>query len=336
MDTRPAERLALIEVHERDGRSVRLVDVHAWPFSIGRALSNQLVLDDPHVAAEHAQLVLNSEGHVALHVHETRNGARMDRQRVDGVVAQPLPVGGAMLELGTTQLRVRLLDEDLPPELPMPGQARVGTALALGAGGALLALEFVIHWLSLDPGADYSAWITTALGLPLALALWCGLWALLSKLFRHRFDFMGHLRIAMPWLLGIAVVGAFWPQAAASLASPGLWQLATPIQAVLGALLVRQHLAHALPTHPRAVTVSVALCALVGGSISLAGTWRSKDSLYSAPYMSTLPLPALRWGGTTESAALVQELGPVAEKLARRVKKARDETPDDGEAGAED
>lgn len=336
MDTRPAQRLALIEVHERDGRSQRLVDVHAWPVRIGRALSNELMLDDPHVAAQHAQLVLDDEGRVALQLLETRNGARLNQQRVPPGGLLVLPPEGGTLTLGTTQLRVRLPGEALPPELPMPSAARIGTPLALAAGGALLAVEFGSHWLSLDPGADYSAWLSTAFGLPLALALWCGLWAFLSKLFRHRFDFMGHVRIAMPWLLAIVVVGALWPQLAASLSWPLLWHLTAPLQAVLGALLVRQHLAHALPTHPRAVTASVALCALVGAGIAAAGNLRSSDSLFSAPYMSTLPLPALRWAGQSDAATLVKDLGPLAEQLAVRAKKARDENPGDGEAGAED
>ena len=39
------ERLALIECFERDGRAGRTVDVHAWPLTLGRALSNRMVLD---------------------------------------------------------------------------------------------------------------------------------------------------------------------------------------------------------------------------------------------------------------------------------------------------
>ena len=58
MDSAP-ERLALIELLDRDGRCVRAVDVTQWPFSIGRALDNDLVLDDPFVAAAHATLGLD-------------------------------------------------------------------------------------------------------------------------------------------------------------------------------------------------------------------------------------------------------------------------------------
>ena len=48
--------------------------------------------------------------------------------------------------------------------------------------------------------------------------------------------------------------------------------------------------------------------------------------------MSTLPLPALRLAGTVPTQALVQEMAPLAEALAERVKRAK---KDDSEADAE-
>ena len=91
-------------------------------------------------------------------------------------------------------------------------------------------------------------------GVPLVLVGWCGVWALISKLFQHRFDFGGHLRIALPWLLGIVLVDQLLPPLAAMLGAPWLWQLAEPVEALLAALLLRAHLAHVLPLHQRMVT----------------------------------------------------------------------------------
>jgi len=158
-----------------------------------------------------------------------------------------------------------------------------------------------------------------------AVAGWCGLWALLSKVFQHRFDFNGHLRIALPWLLAIEAVGALLPQVAASLAWPGLWHLAVPLQVVLGALWLRAHLAHVLPLHRRAVTAAVAMVTLTGSAISLTVVQRNSDSYSRAPYMSTLPLPATRLAGSVAPAVLVEEMSALVEPLARRVQKARAE-----------
>jgi hypothetical protein len=325
---RPEDRLALIELFERDGRASRSVDVWQWPLTIGRALDNHVVLDDPHVAAHHLRLALDEDGRLTLTALESRNAVRLNGRPVAAASSLPVPAGGAELQIGHLRLRLRQRDEVLAPEQPLTGSTGA-PLLLLSAAGVVLTSVFG-HWLGLDPGADYSAWLPVLVGLPVAVAAWCGLWALMSKLFQHRFDFGGHLRIALPWLLLIDIVGALLPQLAASLAWPALWQSAAPLQAVLGALLIRQHLQHLLPLHPRAVTTTVAALALAAGGISLALTYRGTDSLRSAPYMSTLPLPALRLAGTVPSASLVAEMAPLAGKLAERVKQARQDEDEEG------
>jgi hypothetical protein len=332
---RADERLALIEIFERDGRAARAVDVRRWPLTIGRALDNAVVLDDPYAAAHHAQLDVDAQGRVVLQVLECRNGVAHAGRRVGAGESLVLPEGGATLLVGTTRLRLRLAAEVLAPEKPLPGPVRGHWVPLLGCAMALLGLQAAVHWLQLDPGADYSSWLSLAVGLPVAVAAWCGLWALMSKLFQHRFDFAGHLRIALPGLLAIGATEALWPQLSASVGAAWLWQLSAPLQGLLGALLVRAHLGHVLPSHQRAVSVVVATLALAGGAISLALTQRSSDSFTSAPYMSTLPLPALRWAGTVPTAALVQEMAPLAGMLAQRVKKAREDDEEEGDAAAE-
>ena len=345
---RSAHRLALIELVEREGHPARLVDVHAWPLTLGRALDNDIVLDDPHVAAHHAVLEQTDRadaGPIALRVLATRNGVRMltprssawrGGQPVDASVPLSLPAGGALLQIGTTQVRLRLPGEVLAPERPLTDQAGGTTTRTLLIGAALLALVYAQHAVSLDPGADFSAWPSTLFGLPLAVMAWCGIWALLSKLFQHRFDFSGHLRIALPWMLGFGLLEALWPLLAAALNWPAMWQLSPALETLGGALLVHAHLRHTLPTRPRAVSAAVAGLLLLGGGISVAGSYRANDSPFSTPYMSTLPLPILRLAGTVPATTLVQDMAPLAERLARRAKKAREEDRDDSNAPAED
>lgn len=331
MDRPEQQRLALIELYERDGRVGRCVDVWQWPLSLGRALDNDVVIDDPHVAPYHARLASDEAGRIVLAPLPSHNGVLVDGQRAGASAL--LPAGGAGLQIGATRLRLRLPGEVLAPELPLPGVTRGGRA-GLGAIALSLVLLLVAgHWLSLDPGADYSAWLPVLVGVPAGVAAWCGLWALMSKLFQHRFDFAGHLRIVLPWLLVMTLTEMLWPQAMAALALPTLWKLGAPLQALLGALLVRAHLSHVLPLHQRAVNLSMAALVVAGGALSLAGTWRSSDSLSSAPYMSTLPMPALRLAGTVPASQLVQDMAPVAAQLAQRVKKSRQDDEDDGETG---
>jgi hypothetical protein len=328
---RPEERLALIECFERDGRPGRTIDVTAWPVTLGRALHNHVVLDDPYVAASHARLGPDAEGRLVLTVLDTGNGVSVDGRHHAAGATCVLPAAGALLQLGQTRLRLRLPGEPLAAEKPLPPAAASSLLLAL----PLYALVAAEHALALDPGADATAWLPVLVGLPVAVAGWCGLWALLSKVFQHRFDFGGHLRIALPWLLAIEACDALLPQAAAALAWPGLWRAVAPLQVVLGALWLRAHLAHVLPSHRRTITAAVAAVTLAGSAISLSFIQRSTDSYSRAPYMSTLPLPATHLAGSVPPTVLVEEMSALVEPLARRVQKARADEEEDSASSEE-
>jgi hypothetical protein len=325
---RPEERVALIEWLDRDGHVQRGADVLRWPLSLGRALDNTLVLDDPHVAAHHAVLDLDAEGRLQLQALPSLNGVLLDGQTVPGRAA--MPQAEAVLQLGATRLRLRTADAALAPERALQRARPASGRRTLVAGLGVLALTLGETWLGLDPGADYSAWLPLVLGLPVAVAMWCGAWALLSKLFQHRFDFTGHLRIALPWLLAATLVDQLWPVLTAALALPTLWMAGSALQSLLLVLMLHAHLRHTLPLHQRAVTVAVAAMAVTGVGFTTALTWRGHDSIVATPYMSTLPMPALRMAGTVPSATLVEDMAPRANRLAKRVAEAR---KDDEEAG---
>ena len=327
------ERLALIECFERDGRAGRTVDVHAWPLTLGRALSNRMVLDDAYVAPRHASIGPDAQGRLVLTVLDTANGVAVDGRRHGAGSTCLLPEAGATLQLGQTRLRLRLPGETLAAEKPLPAAAAVATPWLLGL--ALLALALAELGLGLDPGADLTAWLPVVVGLPVAVAGWCGLWALLSKVFQHRFDFAGHLRITLPWMLAVQLTDAMLPPLAASLGWPWLWRLAAPLQVLLFALWLREHMAHVLPAYRRTVTAAVAAATLASSAISLSFIHRATDSYSRAPYMSTLPLPATRLAGTVPPSVLVQDMARLADPLAARGKKAREEDEDDGAADEE-
>jgi FHA domain len=325
---RPEDRLALIEVLERDGRTGRTVDVHHWPLTLGRALDNTLVLDDLHVAAAHATLAPNEQDNLVLTVGTSDNGVLVDGKLHAAGQQVALPASGALLQLGAVRLRLRLRGEPLAPERRLIFTEHKPATMAVQA-----ALLFVImtarQWVSLDPGADFTAWLPLLFGLPLVIVGWCGAWAIASKLFQHRFDFWGHLRLVLPWALATELVETLLPQLGASLAWPLLWQLSTPITVVLLALLLRAQLAHVLPQHGRIVTGTVAALALAVGGVTLATLNRNADRFTRAPYMSTLPLPALRLSGAVPPQTLVESMAPLREQLAQRVHKARDEDAED-------
>lgn len=325
---RPEDRLALIECFERDGRAARVHDVWEWPVSLGRAMDNHVVIDDPYVAPYHLRLLPGPGGAVVVAVLDTVNGVRIDGVAHAAGARVPLPVGGATLQLGSGVLRVRLPGEALAPERLLPSAAmghRLRTPLLLGVSAVLVGLEY---WMGLDPGADATAWLPPLIGWPAMLLAWCGLWALMSKLFRHRFDFAGHLRCVMPWLVALQVADLVVPRLAGALGAVWLWQLSGPLQVVLAAALVRAQLLLLLPTHPRSVSAAVVAAVVAGSAVSLVLTHRSTDQWTRAPYMSTLPPAGAAWQEPQAPEELLQALPALAEALADRVRRAQAEDRD--------
>lgn len=324
MDHPAHPRLALIECLGRDGRPQRTLDVLAWPVDIGRGLSNHLVLDDPCVAAQHARLALDADERLQLQVLATRNGLRLDGRPLAAGTHHPVPEAGAVLDLGDTRVRLRLPAEHLADEQPLPKPRRSALLTAL----PLAALVVADKAIALDPGAPLTAWLPTVLGLPLVLLAWCLVWALLSKLFHHGFEFIAHLRVAMAGLLALILAELLLQQAGAAFGWPTLWRLSLPLQIALIGALVWRHLRRVLPAHGRIVGAAM-LGATVGGlALTVVMNQRQADSWSRAPYMSTLPVPALRWGGTVPVASLVDDMAALGPPLAARAARARAEDED--------
>ena len=329
------DRLALIERLDRDGRVGQAFSVHRWPVTLGRALSNDVVLDDPHVAAQHATLSLTETGQVALTVGDSVNGVTHALQHHGAGAQVLLPAGAATWQLGGLQLRLRLAGETLPAEQPLPPGAATPNSAPLVAGALFMLLALFNHGVTLDPGAEASAWTPLVVGVPAALVGWSGLWALASKLFQHRFDFIGHLRIVLPWLLGIELLDLALSPLASSLGWPWLWRWVSPLQVLLGLLLLRAHLVHTLPQSRRAVGLSLAAMAVVGVAVHLTAVQRATDRFSRPAYMSSLPMPALHWASPSTSQDLIQELTPLARQLAERARKARKDEPADGDGSGD-
>jgi hypothetical protein len=329
-------RLALLEVLGRDGRIAQTVHVQAWPLSLGRSLAADVVLDDPFVAPLHATLDLSDTGELTLQVGDSDNGVVQGRQLHSRGQTVPVPRGGATWHIGGLQVRLRTLEETLAAEQALPRHGRHGVWMPVLMLALLMLLAMASHWVSLDPGASLMDWLPLLAGLPVALGLWAGVWALASKLFQHRFEFMAHLRLVLPVALAVEAVELLMPLLAAALGWPWLWRLAEPLQWLALGWLVFRHLVLVLPQSRRAVAAFVGAAGLAASAVVVAANVKSVDRWSRPPYMSTLPLPSTVWTPTEPAAALVQDLGPLAERLSRRVEKARAEepsdTPDEGSA----
>lgn len=327
----PEDRVALIELLDRDGGVAHRVAVSRWPITIGRALDCDVLLDDPHAAARHASLHAQG-GQATLTVGDTLNGLRLAGRLLPAGASVPV-AGGSEWQIGRTRLRLRLPGETLAPEqvLAPPAPLR-GRWLA---AGLLLLLAWLLgnHWLESDPGDPLSGYLPVLVAVPIGLGVWCFLWALGAKLFTRHFDFLAHLRLALSVLLVSLLLGAVLPLAGFALSWAWLLRAGEVLTLALGCALIYGHLSLILPTRRHALAVGFATMFLVGISLKLVLNHQRTDRWFSPLYLSTLGPPALRLAPTVTTERFLTEARALQAPLEKqaRDKDSRDWLPDEAD-----
>jgi hypothetical protein len=324
-----APRLAQAEVIDAAGHGVRLIDVLAWPLTIGRALDNDIVLPDPHVAAHHATVALDADGQLRLSVGDSRNGVRIERGRGSTLVRAndraPLPAQ-ARVHLGHSQLLLRLPRDPLAAELPlMRGLASGPIWLVPVLAVAALLWLLAARWIGSDADTKWNEYFAPVLGGGAVLCAWCLVWGLASKIFTGRFTLTPHLRLALVFGLIMQTLDLMLMVLAYSLDWPLASHLRNAATFVVGAVWVSQHLRLVLPKHARAAAAWVAACAVLGFAVAMVSSWRRNDRLLEELYAPNLMPPAWRLVHGAAVKEMVDDLRALEKPLRERAAKAQAE-----------
>jgi len=172
---------------------------------IGRAYTNDVIVDDPFVAPEHARLSCDAEGRVVVTDLGTANGlhAAHSRQRSDR-----LALGDdGVFRIGHTYLRVRDTAHAVAPERQFAHSAGSWVAIAVLAV-AVLAFEAASLWLGDYSEPRVSTYMVPLLGGSIMVGLWSGMWSIVSRIFFGTARFEQNLLIALGGALGFEMVGA--------------------------------------------------------------------------------------------------------------------------------
>lgn len=327
------DKLAVVEVLDRDGRVRSIHPVHSWPVRMGRSLDCDVLLDDPHVAPLHLTLTGAEGDTVDLQVGETVNGVQCARQRLSaGETAKRK--GGEEWLLGHTRVRVRLKDDPLAPELPVPRASRWGYAALAALLCGLVGWTAWETYLDAEPGEFLTQFTPVTAGLLALVAAWSFLWALGSKLFQHRLDYLTHVRIASAGLLGSSLLGAVLGVLAFSTSLESLSRIRGATEAIVLALAVFAHLVVVMPQRRRAFAWIVSAGVLTGLSLTALLQYNRSGRLTEELYLTTLPPPAFRLAPAVSPKAFIEEAASLKDSLDRRAADA-DDAADAGEVGDE-
>ena len=334
--------LAALDVLDRDGQPRQTFLVHHWPLRIGRALDNEVVLSDPHLAAQHlsiAPATLGNNGEhgdhgLALRVGATRNGVQLGSKRLRADEQAALPADGEAIEFiaGRTRLRLRLPGHAIGAELPLAATVSAARQVVPVVVAAALVLAGLLlrAWLDTDPDSFGRAAGTMVLGAVLATAVWCGAWALLSKTFAHQARFGWHLRVFLFAGIATLAVTVLPAMLAFALSWPWLSDFAFVAAIGVASTALYFHLLAVEPARRRLMKWVAVLCAGVGIALTLWFNVQRSDQFGDELYMNHLFPPALRLARPVAAGGFVDGLATLKATLDKKAK----DTSEGDDAGA--
>ena len=316
--------LALIEVIDRDGHVRQAWPIRHWPATVGRALDNDIVLTDPHVAAHHFRLDRAGDDGVTLQAGDTVNGLTLDGRRIEASSRAALgdTVDGFELVVGRTRLRLRIAETALAPERllsavavrPLRPLPTLALALVLLAGIAFNA------YLDADPD-NFVRVAGNALLVGLTGAgLWCGAWALLSKTITRQGHLSWHLRVFVMAALALLTLAVLPGLFAFSLSWPWLTDYSFVATFAVGAAALYFHLLAVEPARPKLLRAVVATGAVVGIALTFWFNVQRTSRVGDELYMSHLFPPSLRIARPLATERFIEGLGPLHALLDKKAK----------------
>lgn len=306
-----------IECLARNGEVLQRHRVEQTPFRIGRAYDNDVMLDDPYVAAHHATVVQDND-ELVIHAETSHNGIVSNRIRHSSVKLD----GNTAIRLGHTRLRIRAADHPVADELldstnhHWEGWLPAFTGLAL-----MILIALGSNWLNTTSEIEILGLFTASTGIVSTLLIWSGLWSLANRLFGGSARLGRHLFIVA---CGYAI-GEAWTIISNTLAYAFSWEFLDQYSSMTETLVivgvVYFHLITINPRHPkRMLSIAVSL-AIAVNAVLLLNNYRNTGMLTNKLYMDIILPPAVRQTG----AQPLNEFFDKAAELREEVDKQREE-----------
>ena len=190
------ERVITVEVLDRRGRVRERVRLERLPAFVGRAYTNDVVLEDRFVSEQHCAIRETESGELSIEDLGSLNGVKVFTEFPSGSLTLR---SGDRFRVGETLLRLVTATHPVAPAEPLPADeggllhALRDFRLALAVVIASLAIFSLEEYLTAYYDTGFMAVASPALlGLG-ALGLWSGIWAFVNRLLTHRFDYLRHL-----------------------------------------------------------------------------------------------------------------------------------------------
>jgi hypothetical protein len=204
------QRVVFVEVLDRRGRPKSRSRLASLPISIGRAYTNDVIVDDRYVSPEHLRVTVGEDGRLMAVDLESLNGLFVagHHERKSSVLIEP----GLKLRIGETVLRFIDAEEPVADAKPMARRSkgllhqlnRKAVALLVIALGIL---AFVLDaYLEFYQELDWDEFLGPVVGIGVFSLIWAWIWSFSNRLVSHRFDFLRHLAFFCFMMIAMLVI----------------------------------------------------------------------------------------------------------------------------------
>lgn len=204
------DEVIFLEVMEGDSVQERH-ELARFPVTVGRAYTNDVILDDPKVSAEHLRIERTEDGALVLRDVGSTNGT----YRVDpwAQLAELVLASDARVAVGDTVLRFRARSHPVGDTLvgPAPDAAPRkrffdNPSVFPVALASLVVFNMLGDYLGNYQKTDWGS-LSVALVVPLsATFFWSGGWSLASRIARRQFHFRAHGAIGSLAFLSLTLI----------------------------------------------------------------------------------------------------------------------------------
>jgi hypothetical protein len=293
---------------------------------IGRAYDNDVIIDDPYVAARHVRIVRDEAGVLVAEDLGSANGlvADRDRRRVERAALD----GGQPIQIGRTRLRVREADHAVEPERISRPRMRIWP-LVLALAGAALGAEFLTMWLAQTTEQKPGEFIGPLLVLCVSVLAWTSAWAVMSRVFSGRARFERHLLIAVSGVLALTLFNELASYGAYALSLRGLVAYRDIFLWLLAGVICFLHLRQLSQSREigrsrlKLKACAAAALALLGVGMQTLSQWQASANADRESFLRGLKPPVLRLAGAQTESRFFDQVS----KLRAELDRARTEQP---------
>lgn len=299
-----------------DGEVLHRSKVTHLPITIGRAYDNDIILDDPHTAAHHAQIELNQLNELIIADLGSYNGITHANTRANTRENFFVVDGDKIYRLGHTRLRIRTADYQVAAEVTdLTNHHWEGLLPALTGLALLLVTGLMSTWLAdLNQGtlSKYLLELVSVFGFAIG---WSGIWALFGKLFTGHARFGRHLFIASAGLALLELWEHLSGVVAYAFSLEALQTFSVHPIIYICAVVLYFHFLTAGNKNPHRLKIYLASVAILGSTITMTKEYQASNHLSDELYMSRIYPPAVRISRDHSLEELMADMKGLKEKV---------------------